>query len=95
MPMTDQRKICRNCRHCKPDYLWGMLFIPIIGWVVFIVSYLTQHPVKYSSCLRGPYDDNGYDLITGKEHSDYYYCSTMRRYGGLCGVDGKLWESKS
>ena len=33
-------------------------------------------------------------LVSGKPHSEYYFCSTARRYDHMCGLEGKYYDKK-
>jgi len=70
---------CSNCKH----FMIGKPDIFIFG-----------------KCNLFPKTKDVYSLNNKKESvktktiEDRYYCSTAREYSGMCGVEGKFYESK-
>ena len=54
-------------------------------------------PNKYGKCSLFPIEkDNQYFLVDGNNNNktEYYYCSTSRKYENMCGSEGKLFVKK-
>ena len=51
--------------------------------------------IQYSRCKMFPVIDMKDDLVNGYSHyalNDYYYSSTARTFGSMCGKNGKYYE---
>lgn len=50
----------------------------------------------YSKCTLFPEKDTNQVeyLVTGKPHSQYFYCSTARKSDQMCGPEGKYYAKK-
>ena len=92
------KKYCVNCKHFRPDYEKKILWIPIIGWIVFLISYIGKYHIEFGKCGIAPKNDPGnnsrlhpkYD----KNIKNFYYASVERCSFGNCGPDAKLYEEK-
>jgi len=82
-------KLCRDCRHVKPD------------WATQLMTLGTISRYKFAQCGHESSRevDKSMDLVEGGQHDNvrYSYCTTERsdyRLAKNCGTDGKHWESK-
>ena len=77
-------KLCKNCKHCKPD-----------GCFLF---WFSKCRYKYSKCTKTCKTSDVTDLTTGEIIlGDYFYCSFEREdyhHRDFCGPEGKHWEAK-
>ena len=93
--MSDQ-KFCVNCKHFRPDYVWWLLFIPVIGWVVFAIFFLTKSHIEFGKCSAAPKRYSGKAYLSDSMVNGFYYASVERM--GIsendCGPTGNKYEEK-
>lgn len=93
--MGEQLKFCKDCKHFfeshfywagKPDYICGMAAEHSKGYSIGHDLVTGDSYVNFS-------DDKGFNkIVTLREHP--IRCENQRVVGGLCGVDGSLYEAK-
>lgn len=80
-------KRCRDCKHCRPQDPWWVLWIPIIGWFIFLFTLSLDWRWVYATCRVSPKKE-----LTG-EVGQLNFCSISRSYGP-CWPDAKLFEAR-
>ena len=83
-------KYCTNCKHFRKDYALGFLWIPIVGWIVVFLNFVTKSHILYGKCGAAP--KNGDALLSPGFKEELYYASVERRFG--CGPEAKNYEEK-
>ena len=86
-------KLCKDCKHFKPDLPYFMLALPILGWAFALVWVLDGSYYKFGKCraIKRPNDN----YISGDKGEEYYYASIMRFHYAECGTGAKLYEPKT
>lgn len=53
-------------------------------------------PESFGKCGLFPRIEEDYFLVTGvmETNTDFYYCSTVRKFENMCGEKGKLYQDK-
>lgn len=90
-------RFCATCKHRKRDMPWGFIFVPLIGWGVLLLWWLSGDSMRYAKCrIASIIIDNDYDCVTGKNMSKQHtlHCITARSFYGPCGPQGRNWEPK-
>jgi hypothetical protein len=86
-------KLCKDCKHFRKEGPhWMLLLIPVVGWIVWVISYFSEFGIKYAKCYRpkGQVED----LVGGRPEADYHhsFCSIERSFS--CGVSAQYYEPK-
>lgn len=89
--MRRKMKYCVNCKHFKKDYYFKLLWIPIHGWVIFIINILLRGHIEYGRCVLAAKKD-GKGFVSPKFLDGFYYASIERQSYGNCGPTGKNYE---
>lgn len=84
--------ICKNCKWAKPVNNWHIWWIPIIGWIFFLLEFSERW--ANARCKR----ISNIDLVSG---SPVYMNVDCRSYRDrdyqkdVCGPEGKYFEAKN
>ena len=84
-------KHCINCKHFRKDYKFGGLWVPIIGWFIFFLDFITKRHILYGKCAIAFSNNNS--RVFSKFKDGLYYASRERNYGN-CGPEGNKYEQK-
>src|SRR5579859_654346 len=80
-------KICKNCKFCEPAKDWSptrnrwMLWVPVLGWIIYGISRLIDreyegHDYLFAKCAKEYHDmPEIVDLVSGKKHKPQGYKS--------------------
>lgn len=89
--MSADVKICRNCRHCKPDRSW-LWFLPLFPAIPFLL----RDQWRFAKCAAAEDDLHTTDELVGavsvKKH--LLYCTTERSVWGACKPGGLKFEAR-
>jgi hypothetical protein len=89
-------KLCKDCVHCHGAADYGLLWLPIIGWLVLLVQIISEYSIRFATCtLEHNAPDSSEQFVTGRVNFEMRekFCTVCRQYGE-CGPEGKNWERK-
>ena len=84
-------KYCKDCKYFKKaGPHWSILFIPVIGWLLYFIFQSDNYPYKFAKCHRPKSDLQ--DLVGGFSYQSPKFCDLERKYD--CGQHAQYFEPK-
>ena len=87
--MCKEQKLCKNCKNYKPNRNNRLLWVPIIGWFVWLLWNLCGSSREFALCKK--------PVRWSLRKDGYSYCTVHRKSSGdgvACGEEGEWFEEK-